>query len=137
VDTISKAWKRKFRRLIETAGGLVYEIAAVSDLEREGNIAVTFGIGVTQDYILGNFQPSLPGLVRLSNPFPGLTSWATPSRPSGTQLGESRSHAGPVVPVVLISSPVQTFSAASVRVGKSSRSMTEPGVHTGSGDKPL
>jgi hypothetical protein len=37
----------------------------------------------TQDCVLGDFQPSLAGLVRTKS-YPGLTSWAILSRPFGT-----------------------------------------------------
>jgi hypothetical protein len=37
----------------------------------------------TQDYVLGNFQPSLRDY-SLAHANPGLTSWATLSRPCGT-----------------------------------------------------
>src|SRR5271163_1599202 len=46
----------------------------------------------TQDHVLGNFQPSLRDCsLPLANP--GLTSWATLSRPYGTQFEEGGSHA--------------------------------------------
>jgi hypothetical protein len=47
---------------------------------------------VPQDCILGHFQPSLRDWV-VSQTYPGLTSWATLSRPFGTEFGEGSSHA--------------------------------------------
>ena len=41
----------------------------------------------------GEFSAVPAGLLRLSNLSPGLTSWATLSRPYGTQFGEGSSHA--------------------------------------------
>jgi hypothetical protein len=45
----------------------------------------------TQDPVLGNFQPSLRDY-SVARANPGLTSWATLSRPSGTEFGEGSSH---------------------------------------------
>ena len=39
----------------------------------------------TQDYVLGHFQPSLRDWSCLFT-YPGLTSWATLSRPCGTEI---------------------------------------------------
>jgi hypothetical protein len=46
---------------------------------------VHFGDRVPQDCILGDFQPSLRDC-SLAHANPGLTSWATLSRPCGTQF---------------------------------------------------
>jgi len=46
---------------------------------------------VPQDCILGHFQPSLRDWV-VSRTLPRTTSWATLSRPYGTQFGEGSSH---------------------------------------------
>jgi hypothetical protein len=42
---------------------------------------------MSQDFILGYFQPSLRDC-SLAHANPGLTCWATLSRPCGTQFGE-------------------------------------------------
>src|ERR1700678_1499194 len=54
------------------------------------SLMVHFRVGGTQDCILGHFSAVPTGLDRFSNLYPGLTSWATLSRPYGTQFG---SHA--------------------------------------------
>ena len=49
--------------------------------------------GSPRTRVLGHFQPSLRDYsLALANP--GLTSWATLSRPYGTRFGECGSHAG-------------------------------------------
>jgi hypothetical protein len=47
----------------------------------------------------------------------GIASWATLSRPSGTQFGQGCSHADTLVPEVSLSYSVQTFSALFSRRG--------------------
>jgi hypothetical protein len=56
---------------------------------REGSISE---VEEPQDCILGHFQPSLRDCSSLES-FPRTASWATLSRPSGTQFGEASSHA--------------------------------------------
>ena len=50
-------------------------------------------IGKPRTDVLGYSQPSLAGLWLLAGRDPGLTSWATFSRPYGTQVREASSHA--------------------------------------------
>jgi hypothetical protein len=66
------------------------EFAVISVHQRGMEITVNgvcgqFRKSDAQDFILGYFQPSLSGLVRGVKSYPGLTSWATLSRPCGTQ----------------------------------------------------
>jgi hypothetical protein len=65
----------------------------------------------TQDLRPGTFSVVPYGTSRASLLNPGLTSWATLSRPSGTQFGERSSHSDTLAPEVFLSCPVRTFSA--------------------------
>jgi hypothetical protein len=67
--------------------------------------------GDTQDYVLGDSQPSLAGLVLAGHVHPALACWATLSRPFGTYFWPRSSHADSLAPELLLSSRVQLRAA--------------------------
>src|ERR1700733_4637300 len=56
------------------------------------SLMVHFRVGGTPGLHPGAFPAVPAGLGRFSNLYPGLTSWATLSRPYGTRFGEVSSH---------------------------------------------
>lgn len=74
---------------------------------------------------MGDFQPSLSGLLPLGWVYPGLTSWATLGRPCGTGFVNPGSHAHSSVPATahLHEMPETTLGRARVFFATTKTSM--------------